>query len=166
MATAVPVPPPEMMLPVKLITKESELQSFLDKNENTFTPSGTPTVGVHFQVAAEHQSDANQKEPDQVVAIVISSDVPSEVAVVLVLASLSKNRIITGLKAFQDGTVVSKEIINEIIANLGGEMHIGDDNRAGIDRQLHRISVMRTKTDEVYGLTMRVGRALRNAACV
>ncbi|KAG2805507.1 hypothetical protein PC116_g22216, partial [Phytophthora cactorum] len=358
--------PPEMMLPVKLITKESELQSFLDKNENTFTPSGTPTVGVHFQVAAEHQSDANQKEPDQVVAIVISSDVPSEVAVVLVLASLSKNRIITGLKALlsdplvvkvvysvhqvaywlhcyglhdpslvqcvdlqllyesevdhtilnadvlqitsacspepatqlatsmhsfktrmnpwiseewaskplseklqrslaqtaklyascyskipapkakctemtsarwelasdggapaielptlelqceldslldllpssyrdairevenyhfrlvdicidvgrapfactgkrqrillsQDGTVVSKEIIDEIIANLGGEMHIGDDNRAGIDRQLHRISVMRTKTDEVYGLTMRVGRALRNAACV
>ncbi|KAF1782253.1 hypothetical protein GQ600_10983 [Phytophthora cactorum] len=284
-----------MMLPVKLITKESELQSFLDKNENTFTPSETPTVGVHFQVAAEHQSDANQKEPDQVVAIVISSDVPSEVAVVLVLASLSKNRIITGLKALLTSTksrtgftvtgyrtpvsynvstynyyenesmdlrgVASKplseklqrslaqtaklyascyskipapkakctemtsarwelavineghpaswfdpaadnqprsleclissdggapaielptlelqceldslldllqalietpsETIDEIIANLGGEMHIGDDNRAGIDRQLHRISV--------YGLTMRVGRALRNAACV
>ncbi|KAF1782294.1 hypothetical protein GQ600_25131 [Phytophthora cactorum] len=95
MATAVPVP-------------ESELQSFLDKNENTFTPSETPTVGVHFQVAAEHQSDANQKEPDQVVAIVISSDVPSEVAVVLVLASLSKNRIITGLKALLSDPLVLK----------------------------------------------------------
>ncbi|KAL3669071.1 hypothetical protein V7S43_005455 [Phytophthora oleae] len=61
---------------------------------------------------------------------------------------------------------VTKETIDEIIGNLGGEMRIGSDNRAGIDRQLHRISVMRDKTDEVYGLTMRVGRALRNSACV
>ncbi|KAK1937931.1 Uncharacterized protein P3T76_009668 [Phytophthora citrophthora] len=61
---------------------------------------------------------------------------------------------------------VTKETIDEIIANLGGEMRIGSDNRAGIDRQLHRISVMRDKTDEVYGLTMRVGRALLNSACV
>ncbi|KAF1781444.1 P-loop containing nucleoside triphosphate hydrolase [Phytophthora cactorum] len=66
----------------------------------------------------------------------------------------------------ENGATVTKEIIEEIITNLGGEMRIGDDNRAGIDRQLHRISVMRSKTDEVYGLTMRVGRALRNAACV
>ncbi|KAG3059861.1 hypothetical protein PI125_g24979, partial [Phytophthora idaei] len=66
----------------------------------------------------------------------------------------------------ENGATVTKEIIEEIITNLGGEMRIGDDSRAGIDRQLHRISVMRSKTDEVYGLTMRVGRALRNAACV
>ncbi|KUF95177.1 hypothetical protein AM588_10007887 [Phytophthora nicotianae] len=66
----------------------------------------------------------------------------------------------------ENGAPVTKETIDEIIMNLGGEMRIGNDNRAGIDRQLHRISVMRSKTDEVYGLTMRVGRALRNAACV
>ncbi|OWZ05285.1 hypothetical protein PHMEG_00022656 [Phytophthora megakarya] len=66
----------------------------------------------------------------------------------------------------KDGDVVTKDTIDEILMNLGGEMRIGNDNRAGIDRQLHRISVMRSKTDEVYGLTMRVGRALRNAACV
>ncbi|GMF16301.1 unnamed protein product [Phytophthora fragariaefolia] len=66
----------------------------------------------------------------------------------------------------KNGDTMSKDTIDEILANLGGEMRIGDDNRAGIDRQLHRISVMRSKTDEVYGLTMRVGRALRNAACV
>ncbi|KAL4167199.1 hypothetical protein KRP22_012685 [Phytophthora ramorum] len=66
----------------------------------------------------------------------------------------------------KNNEVVSKDTIDEIVTNLGGEMRIGDDNRAGIDRQLHRISVMRSKTDEVYGLTMRVGRALLNAACV
>ncbi|ETM31348.1 hypothetical protein L914_21076, partial [Phytophthora nicotianae] len=386
--------PPEVLLPVKLITKESELQGFLGKNNNTFAPADMSTVGVHFQFAVQN----NSQQPDQVVAIVICSDVPSEVAVVLVLASLSQTRITTGLRALlsdpsvvkvmysvhqvaywlhsyglqdptlvkcvdlqlwyenavdrtilsadvlqiaaacspepatelaqsmhsfkaimsplsfekwtnnplperiqrslaqtaklyatcysnlrcsldkrmnltcanmtntrwkvavfneghhsiwfdpaadnqprsleylisraggesaielpklelqceldsllellpesyrdairevgnyhfrlvdicvdvgrtpfaytgkkqrvllaQDGTVVSKETVNDIIMNLGGEMRIGNDNRAGIDRQLHRISVMRSKTDEVYGLTMRVGRALRNAACV
>lgn len=66
----------------------------------------------------------------------------------------------------QDGTTVSQDTIDEIIDNLGGEMRIGDDNRAGIDRQLHRISVMRSKADEIYGVTMRVGRALCNAASV
>ncbi|EGZ07771.1 hypothetical protein PHYSODRAFT_250107 [Phytophthora sojae] len=64
------------------------------------------------------------------------------------------------------GATVAKDTIDEILSNLGGEMRIGDDNRAGIGRQLHRISVMRSKTDEVYGLPMRVGRALRNATCV
>uniref|UniRef100_A0AAV1UZK8 AAA+ ATPase domain-containing protein n=1 Tax=Peronospora matthiolae TaxID=2874970 RepID=A0AAV1UZK8_9STRA len=65
-----------------------------------------------------------------------------------------------------DGTVVPKTLIDEILLNLGGEERIGSDNRAGIDGQLHRISVLRSKRNEVYGFTMRVGRALRNAACV
>ncbi|KAJ0389978.1 hypothetical protein P43SY_011652 [Pythium insidiosum] len=47
---------------------------------------------------------------------------------------------------------------------MGGEHKIGDDNRAGIDRQLHRISVMRNKTQQIYGLTLRVGRTLRYAS--
>ena len=50
--------------------------------------------------------------------------------------------------------------------NPGGEERIGSDNRAGIDAQLHRISVLRSKNNEVYGLTMCMGRALRNGACV
>ncbi|KAF1317551.1 hypothetical protein FI667_g14701, partial [Globisporangium splendens] len=63
-----------------------------------------------------------------------------------------------------DGEVVSKADIDEVLEKLGGEHKIGFDNRAGIDRQLHRISVMRSKTGEIYGLTMRVGRALAHAA--
>ncbi|KAE9121289.1 hypothetical protein PF007_g7855 [Phytophthora fragariae] len=66
----------------------------------------------------------------------------------------------------KDEAPVSKDTIDEILRNLGGEMRIGGDNRAGINRQLHRISVMRSTSDEVYAFTMRVGRALRNAACV
>lgn len=40
----------------------------------------------------------------------------------------------------------------------------GEDNRAGIDRTLHRISAMRTRSGRVVGLTCRVGRAISGSA--
>lgn len=36
----------------------------------------------------------------------------------------------------------------------------GDDNRAGIERTLHRISAIRNRSGEVVGLTCRIGRAV------
>ena len=36
----------------------------------------------------------------------------------------------------------------------------GEDNRAGIERTLHRISAIRNRKDKVIGLTIRVGRAV------
>lgn len=36
----------------------------------------------------------------------------------------------------------------------------GDDNRAGIERTLHRISAIRNRSGEIVGLTCRVGRAV------
>src|SRR5438477_10541766 len=43
------------------------------------------------------------------------------------------------------------------------EQHVGafgDDNRAGIERTLHRISAIRNRRGEIVGLTCRVGRAV------
>ena len=40
----------------------------------------------------------------------------------------------------------------------------GDDNRAGIDRTLHRISCMRNRDGVIVGLTCRVGRAITGCA--
>jgi stage III sporulation protein SpoIIIAA len=40
----------------------------------------------------------------------------------------------------------------------------GDDNRAGIDRTLHRISCMRNRDGVIVGLTCRVGRAISGCA--
>jgi stage III sporulation protein SpoIIIAA len=36
----------------------------------------------------------------------------------------------------------------------------GDDNRAGIERTLHRISAIRNRSGEIVGLTCRIGRAV------
>lgn len=38
--------------------------------------------------------------------------------------------------------------------------HFGDDNRAGIERTLHRISAIRNRSGEIVGLTCRIGRAV------
>lgn len=47
--------------------------------------------------------------------------------------------------------------IDEIISRIG---EFDADNRAGIERTLHRISAMRNKRGSVIGLTCRVGRAV------
>jgi stage III sporulation protein SpoIIIAA len=52
---------------------------------------------------------------------------------------------------------VSREQIDELVSRIGD---FDADNRAGIERTLHRISAMRNKHGDVVGLTCRVGRAV------
>ena len=42
----------------------------------------------------------------------------------------------------------------------------GDDNRAGVERTLHRVSAIRNRRGEVIGVTCRVGRAVQGSARV
>jgi stage III sporulation protein SpoIIIAA len=53
--------------------------------------------------------------------------------------------------------LVSLGDLNECIAHVGA---FGGDNRAGIERTLHRISAIRNRQGQVIGLTCRVGRAI------
>jgi len=52
---------------------------------------------------------------------------------------------------------VSREQIDELVSRIGD---FDADNRAGIERTLHRISAMRNKHGAIVGLTCRVGRAV------
>src|SRR5712691_7932341 len=52
---------------------------------------------------------------------------------------------------------VSAEDIAYVISHIG---QFGGDNRAGIERTLHRISALRNRAGKVVGLTLRVGRAV------
>jgi stage III sporulation protein SpoIIIAA len=54
-------------------------------------------------------------------------------------------------------TVVTREELDYCISQVG---QFSGDNRAGIERTLHRISAMRNRQDAVIGLTCRVGRAV------
>ena len=52
---------------------------------------------------------------------------------------------------------VSAADLDHVIARVGA---FGGDNRAGIERTLHRISAVRNRAGRVIGLTCRVGRAV------
>jgi stage III sporulation protein SpoIIIAA len=52
---------------------------------------------------------------------------------------------------------VTAEDLEYVVARIG---QFGDDNRAGIERTLHRISAIRNRRGRVVGLTCRVGRAV------
>jgi len=52
---------------------------------------------------------------------------------------------------------VSELDIEYVVKSIG---EFGEDNRAGIERTLHRISAIRNRQGKVVGLTCRVGRAL------
>jgi stage III sporulation protein SpoIIIAA len=59
-------------------------------------------------------------------------------------------------------TIVNSDEVNEqdidfVVNHIGS---FGDDNRAGIERTLHRISALRNREGHIVGLTCRVGRAV------
>jgi stage III sporulation protein SpoIIIAA len=56
-----------------------------------------------------------------------------------------------------DQREVSREDLDYVVQRVGD---FGDDNRAGIERTLHRISAIRNRKSQVVGITCRVGRAV------
>jgi stage III sporulation protein SpoIIIAA len=64
---------------------------------------------------------------------------------------------------FQSGEVrlIEREVNRNDLAYVADRIgEFGGDNRAGIERTLHRISAIRNRTGEIVGLTCRVGRAV------
>jgi stage III sporulation protein SpoIIIAA len=62
-----------------------------------------------------------------------------------------------GREATLSEVEVSEADIEYIVSRIG---EFGDDNRAGIERTLHRISCIRNRRGRIVGLTCRVGRAV------
>lgn len=58
---------------------------------------------------------------------------------------------------FVGGDYVTRDDVTHVVSRLG---RFGKDNRAGIERTLHRISAIRNRQGDVVGLTLRVGRAV------
>jgi len=52
---------------------------------------------------------------------------------------------------------VAADDLDYVVHRVG---RFGDDNRAGIERTLHRISAIRNRAGKVVGLTLRVGRSV------
>ncbi len=78
------------------------------------------------------------------------------VEVVMDLGRLPEARF-PGSAEYLSETPISKTDLDYSVKRVG--MFSGD-NRAGIERTLHRISAMRNRTGEIVGLTCRIGRAV------
>jgi stage III sporulation protein SpoIIIAA len=76
--------------------------------------------------------------------------------VVLDLGRRPEARFTHGEEVLLDREIVEADIAH-VIDNIGA---FGGDNRAGIERTLHRISAIRNRAGKVVGLTCRIGRAV------
>ena len=83
-------------------------------------------------------------------------DLAELLEVVLDLGREPEARFVSG-DAPLSSEEVSAEDLQLTIERLG---EFGDDNRAGIERTLHRISAIRNRRGRVVGLTCRIGRAV------
>ncbi|HVM25839.1 MAG TPA: R3H domain-containing nucleic acid-binding protein [Candidatus Limnocylindrales bacterium] len=76
--------------------------------------------------------------------------------VVMDLGRRPEARFTTGEEDLLDREITDGDIAH-VIDHIGV---FGDDNRAGIERTLHRISAIRNRSGKVVGLTCRIGRAV------
>jgi stage III sporulation protein SpoIIIAA len=76
--------------------------------------------------------------------------------VVLDLGRPSEARYVTGEVQLSDREI-EQDTVDYVVSRIGD---FGDDNRAGIERTLHRISAIRNRSGRIIGLTCRVGRAV------
>jgi stage III sporulation protein SpoIIIAA len=76
--------------------------------------------------------------------------------IVLDLGRLPEARFVWGDAELDQSPVTAADLEN-VIERIGD---FGDDNRAGIERTLHRISAIRNRRGQVIGITCRVGRAV------
>jgi stage III sporulation protein SpoIIIAA len=94
----------------------------------------------------------------QSVQLALSSEASHDqlLEVVLDLGRIPEARYPGRASALGD-RAITREDLADVVDKLG---RFGADNRAGIERTLHRISAIRNRQGEVVGLTCRVGRAV------
>ena len=86
----------------------------------------------------------------------IELDSDNLIEVVLDLGRLPEARFSDRVTYIRDEPV-TKDEIQHCIERVG---MFSSDNRAGIERTLHRISAIRNRTGDIIGLTCRIGRAI------
>ena len=81
--------------------------------------------------------------------------------VVLDLGRVPTARYSGGARSCSAEGEVTEQDIDHVVAQIS---EFGEDNRAGIERTLHRISAIRNRRGRIVGLTCRVGRACSGSA--
>ncbi len=83
-------------------------------------------------------------------------DLDDLLEIVLDLGRPPEARFLAG-DVLLDDDPIGRDDLQHIVSGVGD---FGDDNRAGMERTLHRISAIRNRSGSVVGITCRVGRAV------
>jgi stage III sporulation protein SpoIIIAA len=95
--------------------------------------------------------------PDRIREALEQTNRPADlIEIVMDLGRLPEARFTDG-EIYLSETETTLDDLQMVIENIGD---FGTDNRAGIERTLHRISAIRNRKGDVIGLTCRVGRAV------
>jgi stage III sporulation protein AA len=98
------------------------------------------------------------KLPKHIQEYIRSLDEPGNlIEIVMDLGRKAEVRFPDGKVVLDSMSEITQHDIDAVIDSIG---QFNDDNRAGIERTLHRISGIRNRTGKIIGLTMRVGRAV------
>ena len=120
------------------------------------------TVQEHLQ---ETGREKEQEETNLVLDVLPESvtealrsrdDLDQLLEIVLDLGRLPEARFVSEDIELNERPVTAQDLQN-VVDRIG---EFGDDNRAGIERTLHRISAIRNRKGQVVGITCRVGRAV------
>ncbi|HEV8192420.1 MAG TPA: AAA family ATPase, partial [Ktedonobacterales bacterium] len=95
-------------------------------------------------------------------ALLHIEDLGNILEIVLDLGRLPEARF-PGREVVLSNDPITAEDLAYVVEHIG---EFGEDNRAGIERTLHRISALRNRRGEVVGLTCRVGRAVRGTVAL
>ncbi|HEX9080446.1 MAG TPA: R3H domain-containing nucleic acid-binding protein [Desulfuromonadaceae bacterium] len=115
------------------------------KNSRKHTPEGRDdTLLLVATLPAELQAALQRLPLDHLLEVVMD------------LGRLPEARFPDRVERLSDRPVAQEDLAH--VTALVGEF--GGDNRAGIERTLHRISAIRNRKGQIVGLTLRVGRAV------
>ncbi len=98
----------------------------------------------------------NALPPDVLQAVHRLTDPTLLIEIVMDLGRRPEARFIEGEVTLLDREI-SEADLKYVVEHIGT---FGDDNRAGIEQTLHRISAIRNRTGKIVGLTCRIGRAV------
>src|SRR5450830_267618 len=98
----------------------------------------------------------NSLPPDVLEAVQALTDPSNLIEIVMDLGRRPEARFTDGEKTLLEREITQADL-GYVVDHIGV---FGEDNRAGIERTLHRISATRNRTGKVVGLTLRIGRAV------
>ncbi|MFM9106037.1 MAG: AAA family ATPase, partial [Chloroflexota bacterium] len=145
------------------MTSDRDEAAFGSDDDNAFAPPRVIDAGEPRNYELEVTDDLENLLAvlpphvlDGLALLQVDGRLPGLIEIVMDLGRPPEARLLDG-EAMLSQREISREDLAWVAERIG---RFGDDNRAGIERTLHRISAIRNRTGQIVGLTCRIGRAV------